>query len=71
MAAKFDPAEFVKEINPVASHLGADITRCSRKKEILDVVVSQLGLEVGNEDRDDTRTYRMIQGQVLVQVLVG
>ena len=75
MAAKFDAAEFLQEITlgslkglvkamliEVASHVGADITRCSRKKEILDVVVSHLGLEVGNGDemtpehrQDDTR----------------
>ena len=75
MAANFDAAEFVQEMTlgrlkglvkahliEVASHVGADITRCSQKKEILDVVVSHLGLEEGNGDemtlehrQDDTR----------------
>ena len=63
MAEKFNVAEFVQEITfgslkglvkakliEVASHVGADITRCSRKKEIFDVVVSHLGLRVGKED---------------------
>ena len=46
----------------MASHVGADISQCRRKKEIFDVVVSHLGLEVGNGDemtpehrQDDTR----------------
>ena len=63
MAKQFDAADFLQEISlgslkglvkaqliEVASHVGADITRCSRKKEIFDVVVSHLGLRVGDED---------------------
>ena len=63
MAKKFDAAEFLQEITfgslkglvkaqliEVASHVGADITQCSRKKEIFNVVVSHLGLRVGKED---------------------
>ena len=63
MAKKFDAAEFLQEISlgslkglvkaqliEVASHVGADITQCSLKKEIFDVIVSHLGLRVGKED---------------------
>ena len=62
MAKKFDAAEFLQEITfgslkglvkaqliEVASHVGADISQCRRKKEIFEVVVSHLGLREGKE----------------------
>ena len=65
MAAKFDAAEFVKsqemtlgrlkglvktQLTEVATHLGVNISKCSKKKDILEVVAKHLGLDVGNKD---------------------
>ena len=75
MATKFEAAEFVKEVTlgrlkglvkaqlkDVATHLGVDVSQCTKKKEIFDVIVNHLGLdkdehEVGETDRkeDDTK----------------
>ena len=63
MAKEMNLAEFVKEITlgrlkglvkaqliEVASHVGADISQCRRKKEIFDAVAIHLGLSVENDD---------------------